>query len=68
MTVKEASAARQLGNRVIGKLPEEDYGFRAEAQNSQAVNRTFSERDTFADPGTVAVVITSRQSPPLVAG
>jgi hypothetical protein len=40
--------------------------FRAEAQNSQAVNNAFSGRDTLADP-LVAVVITSSNLA-LVAG
>jgi hypothetical protein len=40
--------------------------FRADAQNSQAVNKAFSDRDTFADPD-VAVVITSSNLA-LVAG
>ena len=65
MTVNAASAAR---NWVTGsslswpsRLP-----FLAEAQNSHAVNKTRSARETFADP-VAAVVITSSNRA-LVAG
>ena len=65
MTVKEASAARNWVIASSESCPSR-LRFRAEAQNSQAVNKAFSDRDTFADPD-VAVVITS-SSLALVAG
>ena len=49
MTVKEASAARNWVIASSESCPSR-LRFRAEAQNSQAVNRAFSDRDTFADP------------------